>query len=157
MTFQVDAAKIQENTPLYSPIQYFTQPFKPYIDDFNMDPFIPKDPLDMIEAGEFNDVPLILGNNKDEGLMNALTFYHKPELLEEVTRKWNEDQGPFFVGARFVLLMIDLSSSLLYSQHASKFLLIFYFCFLLTLLPLNPVSLIAIFALWQCKHSFIPK
>ena len=111
LTFQVDAAKIQENTPLYSPIQYFTQPFKPYIDDFNTDPFIPKDPLDMIEAGEFNDVPLILGNNKDEGLMNALTFYYKPELLEEVTRKWNVDQGPFFVGARFVLCMMELSSS----------------------------------------------
>ena len=97
---QVDAEKIQENTSLFPQLELNPIPFKPYVDDFNSDPFLPKDPLDMIESGEFNDVPLIMGNNKDEGLMTAMTFYSKPELLEELSRRWHEDLGPLFIATR---------------------------------------------------------
>ena len=99
-TFQVDAEKIQETTSLFPQLELNPIPFKPYVDDFNTDPFLPKDPLDMIESGEYNDVPLIMGNNKDEGLMTAMTFYSKPELLEELSRRWHKDLGPLFIATR---------------------------------------------------------
>jgi hypothetical protein len=46
--FQVDAAKIQENTFLFSQMEVYPLPFKPYIDDFNSQPFVPKDPWDLV-------------------------------------------------------------------------------------------------------------
>jgi len=77
-------------------------PFKPYIDDFNSDPFIPKDPWDLIEAGNFNDVPLIIGNNRDEGLMSAGTYYRDPTKIENLSKRWHQDLGPLFIGGRQV-------------------------------------------------------
>jgi hypothetical protein len=46
--FQVDAEKIQENTFLFSQMEVYPLPFKPYIDDFNSQPFVPKDPWDLV-------------------------------------------------------------------------------------------------------------
>jgi len=81
-------------------------PFRPYFDDFNSDPFIPKDPWDMIEAGEFNDVPLILGNNNDEGLFLAADYYRDPTLIEDLSRNWFQDLGPLFIATRCVTLIL---------------------------------------------------
>jgi len=35
--------------------------FKPVVDNFTTDPFLPNDPWTSIESGDFNDVPIIIG------------------------------------------------------------------------------------------------
>jgi carboxylesterase type B len=74
--------------------------FKPYIDDFSQDPFIPKDPWDIINTGEFNDVPLIIGNNKDEGLNIASEFHEDPSKAEELIKRWDNELGPLYITGR---------------------------------------------------------
>ena len=71
--------------------------FKPVVDDFTSDPFVPKDPWKMIEAGEFNQVPIIMGANSDEGLFSALNFYLNPDLLEELSSKWESEYAPLYI------------------------------------------------------------
>ena len=64
MTFQIDASTIQAESLLFSRVDFFPLTFKPYIDDFNSDPFLPKEPWAMIESGDFSHVPLIIGNTQ---------------------------------------------------------------------------------------------
>jgi len=49
---------------LYPQMEFYPLVFKPYIDDYTSDPFVPKDPWELIESGEFQHVPLIIGNNQ---------------------------------------------------------------------------------------------
>lgn len=42
-------------------------PFLVSLDDFSPDPILSSDPLKLIQDGIFNDVPLMIGSNKDEG------------------------------------------------------------------------------------------
>ena len=97
---QIDASIIQEHTVLFPKFELYPNIFQPYIDDFNSDPFVPKDPWELIESGVFNDVPLIHGNNNDEGLMSAYNFYHDPTLLEELQKGWADEFGPLFIALR---------------------------------------------------------
>ena len=50
---------------------YIPNPFLPVLDDFGEvdHQIFTQDPLEMIKNTEFNDVPLILGTNKDESQM----------------------------------------------------------------------------------------
>lgn len=41
--------------------------FGPRIDAERENPFLPKDPVDIIKSGSFNQVPLIIGVNANEG------------------------------------------------------------------------------------------
>jgi len=68
------ATKAWEDEGLQPLSHYF---FKPVVDDFSPDPFLPKDPHTMLLNGEFNKVPLILGYNKDEGLSSFLSLRDK--------------------------------------------------------------------------------
>ena len=43
--------------------------FKPVVDDYATQSFLPKEPLTLIDEGRFNKVPLIVGSNRDEGLI----------------------------------------------------------------------------------------
>ena len=86
---------------LYPQAAFTPHVFKPYIDDFNKDPFVPKDPWEMIESGEFNHVPLIMGHNSDEGLMTAYNFYADPTLFEDIIKRWDNELGPIFIAARY--------------------------------------------------------
>ena len=54
---------------------YIPNPFLPVLDDFDEGDhqIFTKDPLEMIQNMEFNDVPLILGTNKDESQMPVPT------------------------------------------------------------------------------------
>ena len=61
----VSATKAWDQTGLLSLTQLY---FKPVVDDFSADPFLPRDPHDILLGGDFNKVPIILGYNKDEGL-----------------------------------------------------------------------------------------
>ena len=66
--------------------------FKPVVDSYSSDPFLASDPLEMIKKGHFNKVPMIIGNNKDEGLvfseLLSAKMTHLLPLLE--TDQWEE-------------------------------------------------------------------
>ena len=40
----------------------------PVVDNFCSDPFLPEDPVELLKKGKFNQVPIIIGFNKDEGV-----------------------------------------------------------------------------------------
>ena len=64
-------ASIMKNKFLLSETgNYLPNPFLPVMDNFNGESnhILTKDPLDMIDNFEFNDVPLILGTNSGEGI-----------------------------------------------------------------------------------------
>ena len=77
-----------ENVP--DPSEFF--PFRPIVDDFCSDPFLPDDPVNLLKSGKFNQVPAIVGFNKDEGIMiKVVTEKAKPALL----RKFNSNLNKF--------------------------------------------------------------
>ena len=61
--------------------------FKPVVDDYATQPFLPKEPLILIEKGEFKRVPVIIGSNKDEGLI-FLNF--NKNLREDVMHNFDK-------------------------------------------------------------------
>ena len=60
--------------------------FKPIVDDYAEEPFLPGEPLELIERGEFSNVPLIIGSNRHEGQLFMLS---KPKLQDYLLEKWN--------------------------------------------------------------------
>ena len=52
-------------------------PFKPIVDGGLVDdPILPLEPTELLAAGAWNKVPVILGHNKDEGLLVKGFFQH---------------------------------------------------------------------------------
>lgn len=99
--FQIDAGKIQAQVILFPQTELYPIVFKPYIDEFSKDPFVPKDPWELIESGKLNDVPLIMGNNNDEGLVTATSYHLDSDLLPDLQKRWDNELGPFFITGRF--------------------------------------------------------
>ena len=89
--------EIVKEQSMFSLIDMLPIVFKPVVDDFTSDPFAPKDPWQIIESGEFNHVPIIMGANSDEGLFSAFGFSGNPELLEELSSKWEAEYAPLFI------------------------------------------------------------
>jgi carboxylesterase type B len=71
--------------------------FKPEVDNFTSDPFVPKNPWEMIEAGEFNHIPIIMGSNSEEGLLSALEIYKNEARIKELAAKWENFYGPLVI------------------------------------------------------------
>jgi len=53
-------------------------PWKPSGDSFLGNPFVPKDPEDILKHGEDNNVPVIVGFNKEDGLLLTTRFIKDP-------------------------------------------------------------------------------
>ena len=66
--------------------------FKPVVDSYSSTPFLAADPLEMMRRGHFHKVPMIIGNNKDEGLvfseLLSVKMSHLLPLLE--TDQWEK-------------------------------------------------------------------
>ena len=77
------------NKPLFkeSDFEIWRKHFKPVVDDYASKPFMPREPLVMIEEGEFNKVPLIVGSNRHEGQMFMLM---NPNLQEDLRNRFFE-------------------------------------------------------------------
>ena len=95
--FQVNVNEIIEVQRMFEIIDQLLLIYKPVVDDFTSDPFVPKDPWKIIEAGEFNQVPIIMGSNSEEGLFSALKYYANPALLEELSSKWETEYAPLII------------------------------------------------------------
>jgi len=69
-------------------------PFKPIVDgDLVDDPVLPDEPLTLLEKGNFNKVPLMLGTNQNEGLLIKGFYNKKPQKYDEAFNNW-EEVGP---------------------------------------------------------------
>ena len=85
-------ASIMKNKFLLSETgNYLPNPFLPVMDNFNGESnhILTKDPLDMIDNFEFNDVPLILGTNSDEGIMFLPKFLPATKPAKYIKEHWN--------------------------------------------------------------------
>jgi len=63
-------------------------PWKPMVDSWSSNPFLPKNPRDAIIDGEFNKVPVLSGVTSEEGIMMVSHIIREPErwsLLAEDT------------------------------------------------------------------------
>ena len=69
---------------------YVPNPFLPVMDYFNGEKtsILTKDPLDMIDNLEFNDVPLILGSNSGEG-MTFVPKFLPANPAKYIKEHWN--------------------------------------------------------------------
>jgi len=78
--------------------QYFLEefirapfPFKPIVDGGLVDdPFLPKEPLDMLKEGDFAKVPLMMGTNNDEGLLIKAFYEREPLKREHAWDNWGK-------------------------------------------------------------------
>lgn len=68
-------------------------PWVPIIDKFSSNPFMPEDPQLLLNEGNYNQVPIILGGNEDEGCINIVQFLLEPELFKSVHENF-ETKGP---------------------------------------------------------------
>lgn len=66
---------------------YLWNLFKPVVDDFSSRPFLPKEPLTLMEEEEFNRVPLMVGSTKHDGLM--FTSFNR-NLKKDLKEKFDE-------------------------------------------------------------------
>jgi carboxylesterase type B len=79
----------------FDPISYIF-----VVDDFSPEPILSGDPLDLIQDGFFNDVPLMIGTNKDEGFMFVNRFV--PNNLLTMTKEIWETKGSAMLLGRLI-------------------------------------------------------
>ena len=70
------------------------QPFKPVIDapfyGDGSNGFIAGEPLQLFEQGDFNDVPLMIGSNSNEGLLFLFPFVKQALGFDDLKSNWTE-------------------------------------------------------------------
>ena len=58
-------------------------------------PFLPMSPRDIMSSGKYNNnISLLLGYNKDEGILHTGNAYKDPSLIKKWKSKWNDKFGP---------------------------------------------------------------
>lgn len=70
-------------------------PFKPHLDNTTSDPFFPRDPLEMIEDGEFQKVPTIYGYNEFDNLLFSAQYRINNHLFQDTKNRWHEIASVF--------------------------------------------------------------
>jgi carboxylesterase type B len=99
-----DLVKCMQKLPAYDIVNNFIKyaedtRFKPIVDDFSSKPFLPIDPLQAFEKGSFNDVPLMIGNNKDEGIFGWMVYLQNETKIIDDIKNWHF-KGPLVALAR---------------------------------------------------------
>eukprot|EP00095_Tigriopus_kingsejongensis_P011010 maker-scaffold1087_size63509-snap-gene-0.13 protein:Tk11010 transcript:maker-scaffold1087_size63509-snap-gene-0.13-mRNA-1 annotation:"hypothetical protein DAPPUDRAFT_305141" len=85
-------------------------PFKPALDNSTRDPFFHADPFETLERGNFSRVPLLIGNNQDEGLIVTSSFIREPALWSQFRDYVNETLPLICFGrARHLISSDDLN------------------------------------------------
>jgi carboxylesterase type B len=63
--------------------------FKPVVDSHAKEAFIPEEPLALLTSGEFNNVPMIIGSNKDEGLFVLNMAMQNSNIVDALDSDWD--------------------------------------------------------------------
>jgi len=96
---QVRVFDHEDNVMLNAP-----NPWKPIFDGHFLStqlPFLSSDPLDILEGGNFSDIPVIIGENKDEGLYAIADIISRtPNAVDIVFDNWAHHKGPSYMFGR---------------------------------------------------------
>ncbi|KAL3282161.1 hypothetical protein HHI36_005356 [Cryptolaemus montrouzieri] len=68
-----------------------TSSFRPTIEPLSAHAFLPDTPENLLRTGNFQDVPVITGLNKDEGLIKTSVYLTKTELFEKLMKDFNKN------------------------------------------------------------------
>ncbi len=100
--------KLAENMPIFFHYPW-TGPnvWKPHRDGhFAKDSVLPDEPYRLLRAGRFHKtVPLIIGANSDEGILNVIGYLNGQSKLDEVEERW-EQLGPLILFHRWKISQI---------------------------------------------------
>merc|ERR1712110_1305668 len=65
-------------------------------------------PETLLAEGKFNKVPILVGSNSGEGVLNSGRYILRPQLLDEdfsePATTWDKDLGPFYIFDRIPAL-----------------------------------------------------
>jgi len=99
-------------------------PWKPILDGHFLpieSAFLPADPLDLLRSGNFNDIPIIIGHTKDEGVYAVTEILSRtPDAVDTVFRDWPHTKGPSYIFGREEEDIIEVESEI-----AAEFLSLF--------------------------------
>ena len=84
---QMDSSKLIKPPFPENEFEWIPKAFKPVVDDYAAQPFLPAEPMELIERGQFSQVPLIVGGNMHEGQLFLLS---KPNLQNFLAERWNQ-------------------------------------------------------------------
>lgn len=88
---KVNPRDIQSVAYMFEESVRVPMPFKPIVDgDLVKDPFLPKEPIDILSEGTYNQVPLIIGSNKNEGLLVNAFFLKNTTKYDEAYDNWQK-------------------------------------------------------------------
>lgn len=68
--------------------------WKPYVDVNLSNPLFPDSPENLLKSGKYNQVPVIIGTNTEEGSINVVGYLDGRAKFEEIDEKWEEMYGP---------------------------------------------------------------
>lgn len=84
-----DAVELQRLTDMFEEFIRYPMPFKPIVDkDLVDDPLIPDEPLTLIKEGRYNKVPIMIGSNKNEGLLVKGFYARNLSKYDEAFDNW---------------------------------------------------------------------
>ena len=79
-----DPKKIVELSQKFATFDHIPEPFIPVVDNWSAEPVLPQ-PLDQVWSDFDNiKIPLMIGGNKDEGVLFALQFLKNSDLYKRV-------------------------------------------------------------------------
>jgi carboxylesterase type B len=88
--------ELAENVLMFAKdIDHFPMPFHPIVDDFTRKPFLPLEPIESLEKGQFNDVPMVIGHNRDEGTLFIFVYSQNQSKIDESVELWSLNRGGF--------------------------------------------------------------
>ena len=83
---------------LFEKFMFMSIPWKPLVDNYASKPFIPTDPKILISEGNYNQVPIMIGGNTNEGCMYLVQFLANEERFEEVAEDFDNFGPQLFLG-----------------------------------------------------------
>jgi len=84
-----DAVELQRLIDMFEEFIRYPMPFKPIVDkDLVDDPLIPDEPLTLIKEGRYNKVPIMIGSNKNEGLLVKGFYARNLSKYDEAFDNW---------------------------------------------------------------------
>ena len=71
-------------------VDFAPMTFYPSLDSYSSNPFLPMSPIEALNNRMFNDVPLIIGHNRDEGATILTKIMANESILNHFVRHWTE-------------------------------------------------------------------
>ncbi|KAF5307863.1 hypothetical protein FQR65_LT06595 [Abscondita terminalis] len=65
-------------------------PFKPVVEYWNKDGFLPQHPIEIIEQGKMANVPFMTGITTDDGAMKSAAIYNQSDLVQRLNSDFNQ-------------------------------------------------------------------